>query len=140
MGRPLAGEIDHINRDRLDNRRCNLRIVPHRVNMVNVERALLPRDRRSGARLSARFTPLRLLGVRMKSRSRINVFGDLICPACAAQLITPPGRCLHSGSARCPLCDAPFHVAPATARAANRRAEALGARMAMEVLVHDQRA
>lgn len=34
--RPAAHEIiDHINGDTLDNRRCNLRIVPHRVNSHN---------------------------------------------------------------------------------------------------------
>lgn len=32
---PDGLEIDHINRDPLDNRRCNLRAVPHHVNLAN---------------------------------------------------------------------------------------------------------
>lgn len=36
MGRPGQGEIDHINRDKVDNRRNNLRIVSHGDNMSNL--------------------------------------------------------------------------------------------------------
>lgn len=37
MGTPPAGMgIDHINGDKLDNRRCNLRFVKHQQNMWNV--------------------------------------------------------------------------------------------------------
>lgn len=36
IGRPPAGlETDHINRNRLDNRRCNLRHVTRRENLLN---------------------------------------------------------------------------------------------------------
>jgi len=37
-GHPLRGEVDHINGDRFDNRRCNLRIVDHSCNMLNQHR------------------------------------------------------------------------------------------------------
>jgi hypothetical protein len=30
-------ETDHINRDKLDNRRCNLRVVTHQTNLQNVD-------------------------------------------------------------------------------------------------------
>ncbi len=36
---PHGMEPDHINRDRCDNRRCNLRVVNHTANMVNRQRA-----------------------------------------------------------------------------------------------------
>ena len=35
MGKEKGMEVDHINRDTLDNRRCNLRLVTHRQNMWN---------------------------------------------------------------------------------------------------------
>ncbi len=73
---------------------------------------------------------------RRARRARLNAFGDVICPSCGAQLITPPGHYVRSGPARCPICSAGFRVATGTARAANRRAKALGARMAMEDLIH----
>ncbi len=73
---------------------------------------------------------------RRAPRSRLNAFGDLICPACGAQLLTPPGHYVRSGSARCAICSTPFRVTTTTARAANRRTEAFQARMATEALLH----
>lgn len=35
MGNPKGMDVDHINHDTLDNRRENLRVVPHHVNMQN---------------------------------------------------------------------------------------------------------
>jgi hypothetical protein len=40
MGRKKGLEIDHINRDKLDNRKANLRFVTHGENMLNVKRIL----------------------------------------------------------------------------------------------------
>lgn len=37
MQSPLGMEVDHINRDRLDNRRENLRVVPYGVNQNNMK-------------------------------------------------------------------------------------------------------
>ncbi len=73
---------------------------------------------------------------RRAARTRVNVYGDLVCPSCGAQLVTPTGHYVRSGSAQCSLCGASFRVTTRTARAANRRAEALAARIAMEELIH----
>ena len=40
MGKKDGLEIDHINRNRLDNRRCNLRHVTHLENIRNVDQTL----------------------------------------------------------------------------------------------------
>jgi len=40
-GHPLAGDVDHINGDRFDNRRCNLRVVDRSHNMLNQHRRML---------------------------------------------------------------------------------------------------
>ena len=41
MGRaPIGMEIDHINGNRLDNRRCNLRFVTHQQNIFNTKRRI----------------------------------------------------------------------------------------------------
>jgi hypothetical protein len=42
-----AGQIDHINRDRRDNRMCNLRVVTHSENLQNIQ---IWRSNKSGQR------------------------------------------------------------------------------------------
>jgi len=54
IGSPRDGlEIDHINRDKLDNRRSNLRIVTHKGNMENSVQSLGPSGIRGIAYISS---------------------------------------------------------------------------------------
>jgi len=54
----------------------------------------------------------------------VNRFGDLVCPACRVQHITPAGMLVVPGTGCCALCRAAFRVPPRVARLANRRQEA----------------
>lgn len=48
MGNPLNKEIDHINNDKLDNRKINLRLVTHSHNMMNYKRNTLGSSKYKG--------------------------------------------------------------------------------------------
>lgn len=63
--------------------------------------------------MTARAGALRAAGV--------NRFGDLTCPACAINLITPAGMLVAPGADYCRACGAAFLVPPRVARVANRR-------------------
>lgn len=54
---------------------------------------------------------------------RVNRFGDLVCPNCRANFITPWHCDVLAGQSRCPLCKAPFRVTTQAARRANALAE-----------------
>ena len=60
----------------------------------------------------------------------LGLFGDLVCPACGCQIVTPPTCSVVPGWGRCPRCHQRFRVLAATAKAANRRAAAVEARLA----------
>jgi len=53
-GRPLAGDVDHINGDPLDNRRCNLRVVSHSLNVLNQHKSRAPESGFRGVRAMGR--------------------------------------------------------------------------------------
>ncbi len=39
-----------------------------------------------------------------------NKFGDIICPECSANIITPPSKRVVSGVGECPYCQGEFIV------------------------------
>lgn len=65
MGNP-DGEIDHVNGDTLDNRRCNLRVVTRQQNMLN--RSSVPDS-------TSRYTGVHLHKLTGKWRAQITVKG-----------------------------------------------------------------
>ncbi len=42
--------------------------------------------------------------------AKIDKFGDIVCPHCAARLITPPWARVTAGVGRCTLCNRVFNV------------------------------
>ena len=59
----------------------------------------------------------------------LNAYGDLVCPHCRVQWVTPPWLYVKPGYGRCSGCHAVFRVTAATAAEANRRAEAADPRI-----------
>ncbi len=48
--------------------------------------------------------------------------GDLVCPYCATNTITPPGYLIQPGKGKCDLCNEEFSVTAGAAELANQRA------------------
>jgi len=48
--------------------------------------------------------------MKMVSIAEQNEFGDVICPHCHANLMTPDGCDLITGEADCPMCGKRFRV------------------------------
>lgn len=59
----------------------------------------------------------------------LNAYGDLVCPHCRVQWVTPPWLYVRPGYGRCSGCHGIFRVTSATAAEANRRAEAADPRI-----------
>ncbi len=59
----------------------------------------------------------------------LNAYGDLVCPHCRWQWVTPPWLYVKAGYGRCSGCHGVFRVTAATAAEANRRAAAADPRI-----------
>ena len=64
----------------------------------------------------------------------VNDFGDLVCPACRLNVMTPAGAIVQAGLGRCPRCAEPFVVTRAIAQLANDRAGSFSTAGATDVL------
>ncbi len=54
--------------------------------------------------------------------TRINERGDLVCPHCGANIITPLGHDVQVGIGLCGICKGEFQVSEEEAKLANERA------------------
>jgi hypothetical protein len=55
--------------------------------------------------------------------SLVSPWGDLVCPACGTNIMTPDGMELVAGPGTCPRCRQPFAVSEKVAAKANELAE-----------------
>lgn len=52
-----------------------------------------------------------------------NEYGDVVCPHCSANIITPLNCKLQAGDTECPFCHDTFHLDATTANKGNRATE-----------------
>jgi hypothetical protein len=57
--------------------------------------------------------------------ARGNLFGDIVCPECGTQIITPPQCQVRPGWGRCPTCKKPFKVTRLVACYCNEKQKAV---------------
>lgn len=69
LGSKKGNEIDHINQDKLDNRRKNLRFVLHHINLLNCKKRT---DNKSGYTGVVRIVNPRYIGERWRARITVN--------------------------------------------------------------------
>lgn len=50
-----------------------------------------------------------------------NSYGDLVCPGCGLNIMTPPACIVVVGEGMCQVCNAPFRVTLEVAEEANER-------------------
>ena len=55
-----------------------------------------------------------------------NKYGDLVCPHCNANIITPPGCDVVAGIGHCDICQRSFVVSAETAENANKGTDFFG--------------
>lgn len=76
MQQPPGYEVDHVNSDGLDNRRCNLRVCIHKENMRNMVRRCLGSSRYKGVSWYARYGCWRAYIVVDAKQSHLGYFSD----------------------------------------------------------------
>ncbi|MHC4389218.1 MAG: hypothetical protein ACYS8I_07170 [Planctomycetota bacterium] len=59
----------------------------------------------------------------MLCAEKVNRWGDIICPNCSCNIITPAGCQVVPGVGRCPLCRHKFTLDALLARRANRQSQ-----------------
>lgn len=61
----------------------------------------------------------------------VDLLGDLVCPRCAALIVTPWGFDVVAGWGRCPACKQRFKVTRRNAQTANARTQRADAKSAL---------
>lgn len=77
MNSPNGWSIDHINRNKLDNRRNNLRLVTHRENMMNCKLSKNNKSGVNGVSWSSEYGKWRAYGNRYYKQISLGYFSKL---------------------------------------------------------------